>query len=47
MAHFQNLQLGTLLQMLRLVDAIGYDDFVQSAGVDALNSIAAQDPVRY
>jgi hypothetical protein len=45
-ADLEDLQLGTPLLVLRLVDRVGYDDLVKRAGVDAINGIAAQDAVR-
>jgi hypothetical protein len=45
-ADFEDLQLGTPLLVLRLVDRVGYDDLVKRTGVDAINGITAQDAVR-
>ena len=44
-AHFQDLQFRTPFQVFRLVYAVGYHDFVQSARIDPINGLAAQDAV--
>jgi hypothetical protein len=45
-AHFQHLQLRAACFVLRLIDRVCHNDFVQGAGVDAIDRVAAQDAVR-
>jgi len=44
-AHFKHFQLGTTRLVLSLIDRVRDYDLVQCAGVDAIDSIAAQDAV--
>ena len=44
--NLQHLQLRTMLQVLLLRHTVRHDHFVQTAGVDSVDSISTEDSVR-
>ena len=45
MTNFQDFELGASAQVLRLGNAIGHNNLVQSTGIDAVNGVTAKNTV--